>query len=98
MDFDELKHTIESRHGGTATRLESVPLKEQTLDGGTIWEGVVHVFALAGNPKASRAYAWSTSIEGTSRRLYHAVLHAGGIHSAQDAVRSAIINQHRPAE
>ena len=95
MDFDDLKRAIEYQHGGTATRLESVPVKEQTLDGQTIWEGVVHVFALADNPKASKAYAWSFPIAGSTERHYFAVRHMGGIASPQDAVRAAIVGEHR---
>ena len=95
MDFDDLKRAIESQHGGTAMRLESVPVKEETLDGKTIWEGVVHVFALAGNPKASKAYAWSFPVVGSNARHYFAMLHMGGIMSAQDAVRAAIVAEHR---
>lgn len=55
----ELKHAIEVQHGGTATFVQSVPVKE-TFDGATVWEGSVHVFDLVGNPKATRAYAWSS--------------------------------------
>lgn len=88
MDFDDLKRAIESQHGGSATRLQSIPVKE-TSDGKTVWEGVVHVFALAGNPKASKAYAWSTPIEGSEKRRYFAVLHRGDIRSPQDALRAA---------
>lgn len=94
MDFDDLKHAIESQHGGTATRLQSVPVKE-TFEGKTVWEGVVHVFALAGNPSATKAYAWSSPIEGSEKRRYFAVLHMGGITSPHGAVRAAIVAEHR---
>lgn len=95
MDFDDLKHAIESQHGGTATRLQSVPVKEETLDGKTVWEGVVHVFALGGHPKASKAYAWSSPIDDSTKRRYFAVLHLGGITSPQEAVRAAIVAEHK---
>lgn len=95
MDFDDLKHAIESQHGGTATRLQSVPVREETLDGKTLWEGIVHVFALSGNHEASKAYAWSSPIEGSSKRRYFAVLHMGGITDPQSAVRAAIVAEHR---
>lgn len=95
MDFDDLKRAIESQHGGTATRLQSVPVIEETFDGKTVWEGIVHVFALAGNAKASKAYAWSSPIEGSTKRRYFAVLHMGAIDSPQAAVRAAIVAEHR---
>ena len=60
----ELKRSIESQHGGTATLAQSVPIKE-THAGSVVWEGVVHVFDLKDHPTASRAYAWSSPIEGT---------------------------------
>jgi hypothetical protein len=94
MDFDDLKQAIEGQHGGIATRIQSVPVTE-TFEGKTVWEGVVHVFALAGNPKAAKAYAWSSPIEGSAKRRYFAVLHMGGITCPQDAVRAAIVAEHR---
>jgi hypothetical protein len=53
------------------------------------------VFDLAGNPQATRAYAWSSPIEGSSKRRFFAVLHMGGIKSPADAVRAAIVAEHR---
>ncbi len=94
MDFDDLKQTIESQHGGTATRLQSVPVKE-TFEGKTVWEGVVHVFALSGHPRAVKAYAWSSPVEGSDKRRYFAVLHMGGIICPQDAVRAVIAAERR---
>lgn len=53
---EALIEAIESQHGGIATHVESVPLKE-TFEGQTVWEGVVQVFDIEGNPKTTRAYA-----------------------------------------
>ena len=50
---DELKQAIERLHGGSAMLAQSVPVRE-TFEGKTVWEGVVHVFDLAGHPTASR--------------------------------------------
>jgi hypothetical protein len=93
-DPNELKHAIESRHGGRALLAQSVPVKE-THNGQTVWEGVVHVFDLTGNPKATQAYAWSSPIEGSDKRRFFAVLHMGPIKSPRDAVRAAIVAEHR---
>jgi hypothetical protein len=47
---DELGKAIEQQHGGAARFVQSVPVHE-TFQGQTVWEGIVHVFDLAGNPK-----------------------------------------------
>jgi hypothetical protein len=67
----------------------------ETFNGQTVWEGVVHVFDLAGHPKATRAYAWSSPIEGSDKRRFFAVLHIGAIKSPADAVRAAIVAEHK---
>lgn len=56
---------------------------------------VVQVFDLEGHPKATRAYAWSSPIEGSDKRRFFAVLHMGAIKSPADAVRAAIVAEHR---
>jgi hypothetical protein len=58
----------------------------------------VHVLDLAGHPKATRAYAWSSPIEGSTKRRLSAVLHMGGVKSAVEAVRAAIVPEHRGAK
>jgi hypothetical protein len=91
---DQLKQAIESQHGGTAALIQSVPVKE-IFEGATVWEGVVHVFDLAGHPNATRAYAWSSPIEGSDKRRFFAVLHIPPIDSPSAAVRAAIVSEHR---
>jgi hypothetical protein len=94
VDAQFLKKTIEHQHGGKATHVTSVPVKE-TFRGQTVWEGVVEVFDLEGNAKSTRAYAWSSPIEGSDKRRIFAVLHLGGIRSPADAVRAAIVAEHK---
>lgn len=94
MEAAQLKEAIESQHGGTATLAQSVPVIE-TFQGKRVWEGVVHVFDLAGHPKATRAYAWSSPIEGSTKRRFFAVLHMGAITGPVEAVRAAIVAEHR---
>jgi len=53
------------------------------------------VFDLAGNAKATRAYAWSSPVEGSDKRRFFAVLHVGRIDSPQAAVRAAIVAEHK---
>ena len=91
--ISELKQAVESQHGCMANFAQSVPVKE-TLGGKTVWEGVVHVFDLTGHPKAKRAYAWSSPIEGSDKRRFFAVLHIPPITSPVEAVRAAIAAEH----
>ena len=93
-DVDSLKLSVETQHGGTATLVQSVPVKE-TRTGTVVWDGVVHVFDLTGHPKATRAYAWSSPIEGSDKRRFFAVLHQGPVKSPVDAVRAAIVQESR---
>src|SRR2546429_5691429 len=78
MDIDpfELKNAVERMHHCSARLIQSVPIREW-FEHETVWEGAVHIFDLEGHPTASRAYAWSSSIEGSgslpyciSRRLH----------------------------
>jgi hypothetical protein len=94
VNADQLRQAVESQHGGKAVLVDVLPLKE-VWEGQTVWEGVVHVFDLEGHPRATRAYAWSNSIEGSTRRRYFAVLHLGGIRSPLDAVRAAVVQERR---
>jgi hypothetical protein len=84
-------------HGGSATLAQSVPVRE-TFDGKPVWEGVVHVFDLTGHPTATRAYAWASPIEGSTKRRFIAVLHQPPVDSPQAAVRAAIVTAHRRDE
>jgi hypothetical protein len=94
IEAEQLRETVERMHGGTATLAQSVPVKE-TFVGATVWEGVVHVFDLAGNPNATRAYAWSSPIAGRTKRRFFAVLHTDKINSPVAAVRAAIAAEYR---
>ncbi len=94
VSVPELKNAIESQHGGRATLRHSVTVLE-SFEGQPVWEGLVHVFDLEGHPDATRAYAWSSSIEGSKKRRFFAVLHQPPINSPQAAVRAAIVAEHR---
>ena len=89
----ELKQAVESQHGGTATFVQAVPVHE-VFEGRTIWDGVVHVFDLAGHPDARHAYAWSYELPDGKRRFF-AVLRVLPIQSPRDAVRAAIVAEAR---
>lgn len=83
-----LQRTIRDLHGVDSTHLRSETVCER-LEGETVWEGVVEVFALKGHPKAGLAYAWSQPTDDGGRR-YVAVLGVNPIKSARDAVRVSI--------
>jgi hypothetical protein len=84
-------------HSCRATLTQTVPVNER-FHGVPVWEGVVHVFDITGNPQATRAYAWSSPIEGSNKRRFFAVLQMGAIKSPVDAVRAAIVAEHRSAK
>jgi hypothetical protein len=94
VDPPQLKLVVESQHGGRATLAQSEYIKE-IYKGVTVWEGVVRIFDLTEHPTATRAYAWSSPIEGSEKRRFFAVLHQGAIKSPLDAVRAAIVAEHR---
>jgi hypothetical protein len=93
-DTDQLREAVEKMHGGTATLAQSVPVRE-AFEGKPVWEGVVHVFDLTGHPTANRAYAWSSPLEGSTKRRLFAVLHQPPVDSPQAAVRAAIVAEHK---
>ena len=95
-DIESLKAAVEGMHGGTATFAQAVPVREE-FDGAPVWEGVVHIFDLADHASASRAYAWSSPVEGSENRRFFAVLHIPPITSPVEAVRAAIVAEHRSA-
>jgi len=91
----ELKKAVESQHGGTATFVQSVPIREEH-EGKTVWDGTVAVFDLSGHPQATRACAWSYELPDGKRRFF-AVLHVGPIIGPREAVRAAIVAEGRHA-
>jgi hypothetical protein len=93
-NVNQLAAAVESQHGGRAKLAAVVPVRD-TFRGEPVWEGTVHVFDLEGHPSATRAYAWSSPIEGSDKRRFYAVLHLGGIRSPLDAVRAAIVAENR---
>jgi hypothetical protein len=94
VEADQLREAVQNMHGGNATLVQSVPVRE-TFEGNPVWEGVVQVFDLVGHPTATRAYAWSSPIEGSTKRKFFAVLHTDRINSPLEAVRAAVVAEHR---
>ncbi len=94
VDVTELQRAIEGMHHCKARLAQSVPVRERQGNT-TVWEGIVHVFDLTGHPKATRAYAWSSPIEGSDKRRFFAVLHVPPVTSPVEAVRAAIVAEQR---
>jgi hypothetical protein len=55
----------------------------------------MHVFDLTGYPTTTRACAWSSPVEGATKRRFFAVLHTDRINSPLEAVRAAIVAERR---
>ena len=89
-----LKQAVEGLHDCRATFNRKEHANE-TFQGQTAWDGTVHVFDLEGHETASVAYAWSEEVPDTDRRRFVAVLHAGPVSSAADAVRASIVQKYR---
>ena len=92
--IEELKVAIRYLHGGEATHVESVPVKE-TFQGKTVWEGIVEVSDLRGHPAASRVYAWAHATDDKMHPKRHVtVLHIPPVISPETAVRAVIVQQY----
>jgi hypothetical protein len=90
LEIEEAKQTVERLHNCKATHLEDVAVLEKFGEE-TVWNGIVHIFKVDGNDKASICYAWSSRIEGSTKRRYYAVLHIPPIDSPEKAVRASIV-------
>jgi hypothetical protein len=90
----DLRHAVERQHHCHATLAYVEPVSEE-YGGEAVWEGQVHVFDVTGHPKAKQAFAWSSPIDGSTKRRFFAVLQMGPIQTPVDAVRAAIVAEHR---
>lgn len=92
VDATELQKAVETMHNCVATLAQSIPVKEEASSA-VVWEGLIYVFDLKGHPTATRAYAWSSPIEGSDKRQFFAVLKLPPIESPIDAVRAVIAKE-----
>ncbi len=90
----QLRKAILNLHGCDSTWTGAVRVKE-ILNGETVWEGLVQVFNLIDHQKATVCYAWSQTIEDSTKRRFVAVLHQEPVTSPGAAVRASIIQQAR---
>jgi len=85
----KLEQVVESRHGGKATFVQSVPVSE-IRGSRTISKAFVSVFDLRGSTSgAFRAYAWAQELP-DGLRTYFAVLHSPWVVGPTEAVRAAM--------
>jgi hypothetical protein len=90
MNSKDLKKAIENLHNCRASHIEDVIVLEK-FGSDTVWEGTVSIFDLKDHPKATKCYAWSSPIDGSTKRRYYAVLHIPPIDSPEKAVRASIV-------
>ena len=91
--MDNLIKAIRNLHGCNASYSESVDVKE-LFEGKTAWEGTVHLFNVD-HPDTDTCYAWSSPIEGSSKRKYYAVLKIPPVDSPEAAVRASIVSDYK---
>lgn len=94
MAHADLKTAIKRLHNCRASHIEDVMVVEK-FGSDTVWEGIVSVFDLQDHPTAKRAYAWSHSIDNSTKKKFYAVLHQGIIDSPEKAVRASIIQDYK---
>jgi hypothetical protein len=94
IESDQLRQLVERTYGGRAMLAQSVSVSE-SIEGGPVWDGMVHIFDLEHCPTTTRAYAWSSSVQGSTKRQFFATAHSGAIDSPAAAVRAAIAEERR---
>jgi hypothetical protein len=92
--IQELKTAVEHLHGCKAFFVEDIVVIEK-FGTETVWAGTVSVFRIEDHQKARIAYAWSSPIEGSTKRRYYAVLHIPPVDSPEKAVRASIVRDSR---
>lgn len=90
-EIRELKKAVEQLHKCRASYIEDVIVLEN-FGPDTVWEGTVSIFELKGHPKATKCYAWSSPIDGSTKRRYYAVFHIPPIDSPEKAVRASVLH------
>jgi len=88
---EELQKAVEQLHTCRARFIETAEVVE-VFQGKMVWEGKIFIFNLEGHPRATTAYAWSSPIEGSTKRRFYTVLNIPPVDSPQKAVRASIVN------
>ncbi len=88
-EAERLRAIIRDLHSVDAVFVRSEPVRE-AFEGEPVWDGTVQVFEVKDHPSVKHAYAWSYETD-EGGRGYVAVLGAGPIKSALDAVRAFVV-------
>ena len=91
---EELRLATENLHNCSAIFRDTVQVREE-YGGQVVWDGVVHVLGIEGHKQASTCYSWSSTIEGSDKKRFYAVLKIPPVDSAQAAVRAAIVADYK---
>lgn len=113
VDMKELQRHVELTLSCGARYVESVPVKEE-FEGAIGWDGIVQVFELedykfdfkhlggpgvyAGIYPITHAYGWSAPIEGSGNMMFYVVVQHPPIFTPRDAVKAAVVQQHRQSQ
>lgn len=89
--IEDLKAVIEKLHNCKASHTEDIVVMEK-FGQDTVCEEIVSVFEIKGHDKADKCYAWSSPIEGSTKRRFYAVLDITPVDSPEKAVRASIIH------
>lgn len=94
----ELQEFIQKEHGVQAMHIDSVRTT-QVLENNTVWDGMIEVFGLHGDPKAPIVYAWAQTTNKPGKpKKYFAVFHLNSVDSPETAVKAAFIQERRSDE
>jgi hypothetical protein len=93
-NINRLKGLVERLHHCKASHIEEVAVIEK-YGPSTVWEGTVHIFNITGHAETDICYAWSSPIEGSTKRRYYAVLKIPPIDSPEKAIRASIVHDHK---
>jgi hypothetical protein len=91
-NLNNLKKAVEQLHKCRASHIEDVIVLEK-FGADTVWEGIVSVFEIKGHNKVDKCYAWSSPIEGSTKRRFYAVLKIPPVDSPEKAIRASIIQE-----
>ena len=95
VSTEALQDAIRNLHGCESTWVEAVPVRE-TFNGETVWDGEVQVFDLIDSSEAPRAYAWTSTVDGSdTRRRFVVVLHKPPVNGPLSAVQASIAAEYR---
>jgi hypothetical protein len=94
---ETLKQAIENLHNCDATYVGEHWVEER-FDDDLVWRGEVCEFSLQDHPTAKVCFVWSSPVEGSEKRRFYAVLKLPPIRSASDAVKAAIVSDHKSSQ